>query len=146
MKIKNLQTEEIANIGWGQFRVAKWGQTAVANSSMNSVVILVNAARIKGMRSAQSGSFFIGVASSTLSISNERDTHTANNTASADILRGSFSADCEAWEIGGPEVPAPRGHRFGMAPCPADHFRFASPPVAAVATVCGRQPRAPSLR
>jgi hypothetical protein len=32
MKIKNLQTEEIANIGWGQFRVAKWGQTAVANS------------------------------------------------------------------------------------------------------------------
>ena len=29
---QNLQTEEIANIGWGQFRVAKWGQTAVANS------------------------------------------------------------------------------------------------------------------
>ena len=57
---------------------------------MNPVVILVNEARITGMRSAQSGSFFISVVSSHLEDFEKRYTHTDNNTASTDMLRVKF--------------------------------------------------------
>src|SRR5665213_60366 len=64
----------------------------------------------------------------TLSISKEHDTHTDNNTAPAEILRGSFSADCEAWKQEDRKcgLRAHTNSEWLRCPCRSGQVRFAS--------------------